>query len=206
MRRPRICGASAGISCAPRTLGHGEDGDEQRVHQTAAEQLGVRLSCREIAEHHLKQCLQIREIPARREHVACLVRDERVRAQAGHMQSPDPDTVASDLHIRPGYLVMHHAGVIHEQITGLDDGFLVVNEIFARAAADQDQFNGILVRVHDARMRARIRPDLADIEQLRLIFAGKDRLDLLFHKTLYIQAWLRHGSLSPLCAIFPVPV
>ena len=166
----------------------------------------MRLSCREIAEHYLKQRLHIREIPARREHIACLVRDERVRAQAGHMQSPDPDTVASDLHIRPGYLVMHHAGVIHKQITGLDDGFLVVNEIFARAAADQDQLNGICVRVHDARMRARIRPDLADIEQLRLIFAGKDRLDLLFHKTLYVQARLRHGSLSPLCAIFPVPV
>ena len=113
------------------------------------------------------------------------------------MQSPDPDTVASDLHIRPGHLVMHHPGVVNQQVARLDDNLLIVNEVFARAAADQDQLNGIRVRVHDARMGARVRADLADIEQTRLIFAGKHRSDVAFYEALYIQTPLPHDSLLP---------
>ena len=80
---------------------------------------------------------------------------------------------------------MHHAGVIHEQITGLDDGFLVVNEIFARAAADQDQLNGIRVRVHDARMCRGLGVRPADRKQTRRTGQPERRLILLFHKALY---------------------
>ena len=63
------------------------------------------------------------KILAGRKHIARIIRNERVLAQTGHMQSADGNAVAADLHIRTGNLVVHHACVVYEQITRLDDDF-----------------------------------------------------------------------------------
>lgn len=46
------------------------------------------------------------------------------------MQPADGNAVAADLHIRTGNLVVHHACVVYEQITRLDDDFFIVNQVF----------------------------------------------------------------------------
>ena len=182
---------------------HGEDSHQQCVHQRAAKQLRLRLARCQIAEHHLKQCLEIVEILSGREYIARIIRNQRVFPQTGHMQSAHCHAVAADLHIRPGDLIMHHACIVHQQIPGLNDHLFIVDQILARSAADQNQLDKILVCVHHTRVRARIRPDLADIKQLGMILAGitENRLYFLFYKTLHIQARLGHVWLRS--SLFP---
>ena len=148
---------------------HGEDSHQQCVHQRAAKQLRLRLARCQIAEHHLKQCLEIVEILSGREYIARIIRNQRV----------------------------------FPQTPGLNDHLFIVDQILARSAADQNQLDKILVCVHHTRVRARIRPDLADIKQLGMILAGitENRLYFLFYKTLHIQARLGHVWLRS--SLFP---
>ena len=90
------------------------------------------------------------------------------------MQPADGNAVAANLHIRTGNLVVHHACVVYEQITRLDDDFFIMNQVFARTAANENQLDKILMRVHDTRMRTGIRSDFTDVKQLRLILALKN--------------------------------
>ena len=113
-----------------RTGGDRQHRHQQRVHQRTAEQLSIRLACRQGAEHHFKQAVQISKILAGREYIARIIRHECVFAQTGHMQPADGNAVAADLHIRTGNLVVHHACVVYEQITRLDDDFFIVNQVF----------------------------------------------------------------------------
>ena len=53
-----------------RTGGDRQHRHQQRVHQRTAEQLSIRLACRQGAEHHFKQAAQISEILAGRKHIA----------------------------------------------------------------------------------------------------------------------------------------
>ena len=147
--------------------------------------------------------LEIVEILSGREYIARIIRNQRVFPQTGHMQSAHCHAVAADLHIRPGDLIMHHACIVHQQIPGLNDHLFIVDQILARSAADQNQLDKILVCVHHTRVRARIRPDLADIKQLGMILAGitENRLYFLFYKTLHIQARLEHVWLRS--SLFP---
>ena len=109
---------------------------------------------------------------------------------------------------------MDHTRIVYQQVARLDDDLFIVDKVFARAAANQDELHEILVRVHHARMRAGIRPYLADIQQLRLVLSGKNRLDFFLYKTLHVQAGCRHSFLQLLslfyavitgrCALYPL--
>ncbi len=167
------------------------------MHQAAAKQLRARLSRRQCAEHHLKQTPQVVKAASGREHITGIIRNQGVLAQSRHVQSADRHTIAADFHIRAGDLIVHNARVVYQKITCLNNYLFVVNQVLARPAANEDQLNKVLMRVHYARVRARVRSNLADIEQLWFVLSDKNRLYLSLHKALYIQtSFLCHIPLS----------
>ena len=102
------------------------------------------------------------------------------------MKAGDGDAVAADLIVGTADFIVDDAGVVDQKISRADVVLFVVDQIITLSAADQQNLDEILVRVHHARMSARGGKNLADIQQLRNIIAGEQRGIKFFYKTLNI--------------------
>ncbi len=114
-----------------------------------------------------------------------LVRDKRVLAQSGYVQSAERQTEGRDRPVRPGRLIVHHAAVVDEQVAPPRVIRHSADKIPALAAPHQHDLHQIIMRVHDARMCRGLGVRPADRKQTRRTGQPERRLILLFHKALY---------------------